>query len=526
MADYKKSFSWVLLHFAVIVLTLTSLLTGLRIATQSYPQLLQFSALLPQGYMHGLHSYSAIGLIAVSLGYIVYLIVSATKSVGTSNRSSFHRIVIRSGYLILLTSILTGTLLYLGIFSSALLLESHFWSAVAMLAYVILHAGGHFVHYGASIFNRILMPALSTVKKEVSVSASVLVVSVALFFFMDGKAYHVLSVKQIPVTTLIKIDGSADETVWGDAEAVVINTFGGANFQRGQSKVTIKAVQNSYDLFFHFSWDDPTKSLQHLPLYKSTEGWKVMESNFYRFDEKQYYEDKFAVMISTNCELGASKTAYLGPKPLSDKPANWHGKGYHYSDDGEIRDLWHWKAVRTNDMRLADDNFIGEPDVNREGLRRYSAGYLADGKESGGYVMNWQWYTPDGVTPKRLPKDPTELDAYQTAGNSDELSWVIPWYDYDLYSPDKDVYPVGTVMPSVIYTSNRFEGDRADVQARAEWHEGRWSLEIARSIDTGSAYDIVLKEGICVWVSAFDHAQIAHTRHVLPVRLSFGGFNG
>lgn len=527
MPDNRKNFTWVLLHLTVIGLTLTSLLTGLRIATLSHSELMRFNALLPQGYLHGLHLYSAIGLISVSVGYIVYLIMPPKKGSEALASTRFHRIVIDFGRVVMLMSIISGILLYLGVFSSALLHETHYWSALSMLTYLGLHIGGHFVQYGVKAFNLILFPGAFVFKKEFAVFASAPVVFVLLFFLSDNRAYHLLSVKQIPLTTLINIDGLANEAVWNDAEAVVINTFAGVNFEDGESKVTVKAVQNGYDLFFHFSWDDPTKSLQHLPLVKGRAGWKVMESGFYRFDENKYYEDKFAVMISTNCEPGASKTVHLGPKPIADKPGNWHGKGYHYAEDGKVRDLWHWKAVRTNDMRLADDNFIGQADVIRDGLRRYSAGYQADGKESGGYDANWQWYTPDGVTPKLLPKQPAQLDAYQKSSNdSAKLNWVIPWFDYDLYNPEKDVYPPGTVMPSVLYVSNRFEGDRANVQARAEWHEGKWSLETARSLDTGSAYDVVLDDGVCVWVSAFDHAQVAHTRHVLPIRLTFGDFNG
>jgi len=78
-------------------------------------------------------------------------------------------------------------------------------------------------------------------------------------------------------------------------------------------------------------------------------------------------------------------------------------------------------------------------------------------------------------------------------------------------------------MPSVLYTSNRMEGDRADVRAHAVWQAGYWSLELARRLDTGSTYDVVLETGVCLWVAAFDHTQIAHTRHTLPIRLFLGG---
>ena len=74
-------------------------------------------------------------------------------------------------------------------------------------------------------------------------------------------------------------------------------------------------------------------------------------------------------------------------------------------------------------------------------------------------------------------------------------------------------------MTSVMYTSNRFEGDRADVRARAQWSDNVWSLELVRKINTQSPKDIPLHDGVCLWIAAFDHAQIEHTRHVRPVKL-------
>jgi hypothetical protein len=107
-------------------------------------------------------------------------------------------------------------------------------------------------------------------------------------------------------------------------------------------------------------------------------------------------------MISSTCGFGADGTAYLGRKPIKGKPENWHGKGYHASMDNKICDLSHWKAVRTNDMFQADDNFFGAPSNARFGQPRYTARYLPDGKDSGGYKMNWKWYSPKAITQSRV----------------------------------------------------------------------------------------------------------------------------
>ncbi len=138
-------------------------------------------------------------------------------------------------------------------------------------------------------------------------------------------------------------------------------------------------------------------------------------------------------------------------------------------------------------MFLADDNLIGSPDVVRKGSRRYTAGYLADPKLSGAYWMNWKWYKPTGIVPRRMPRQAEDLEPYQ-ADQVQDLDWYIPWYIYDHYDAERDDYPPGTVMPSVLHMSNRFEGDRADVYAHGRWADCQWTLELMRRLDTGSEW--------------------------------------
>jgi len=520
-----NTLAWVVLHALAILLLLTSLLTGLRIAAVSRPEVLHVSALLPQGYLHGLHLLSGFGWIAITLMYWLYRIrlrmhAQPSTKPARSFAARYHRTVIRLGEWLIPIALLSGSLLYLTALTPALLADIHYLAALAMLLYVLLHGGGYFVHYGGAALQRISLTTFA-LRRDGLIIALALMIFTGLFWLTPHTAHHSLSINPIPLTTLIDIDGVADEPAWETAQPVSIHTYGGANFTDGQTWVTLRALHNGSEAFFHITWQDATQSLTHLPLVKTSHGWQVQENGFYTFDERTFYEDKFAVMLANNCDAGAAGTLHLGPQPLTDKPANWHGLGYHYAADGVVRDLWHWKAVRTNAMLLADDNFIGAPDVVRSGARRYTAGYLADGKESGAYVMNWQWYSPAGIVPKRLPKHPADLAPYQTSQN-EEQDWVVHWYHYDLYDTQRDTYPTGTVMPSVLYTANRMEGDRADVRAQAVWANGHWSLELVRRLDTGSAYDVALQDGVCLWVSAFDHAQIAHTRHNLPIRLSLG----
>jgi hypothetical protein len=87
------------------------------------------------------------------------------------------------------------------------------------------------------------------------------------------------------------------------------------------------------------------------------------------------------------------------------------------------------------------------------------------------------------------------------------------------YASELDrLIPKGTVLPGVIL-AGEFSGDRADVRCAARWASGHWALEVARKLDTGSPYDVPLKNGTFMRVAAFDHSQIRHTRHIRPIRL-------
>ena len=498
---------FVLLHIVAMFTVILSLLTGLRIASLDTPVLMHFNAILFSGAVHNIHLISAYLFTALVLCFIYYQLGKNRQNAKQKpHKQGYHKWVNRLGYLAGLLSVFTGWLINFDLLVKTLQ-PVHFISALLFLLYFLLHSWVYILQQGKGVLVRILPAASSRIPWLVICSLSIVATSL---YLLNTPVKHSLTISTIPMDVIIEIDGHANEAEWLTTPSVVINTIGGANFVNGHTQVTIKALSNAQETFFLFTWQDPTQSLKHLPLMKTAQGWQVVADGFERFDEQSHYEDKFAVMLSNTCNSGADGTAHLGKTPLKDKPSNWHGKGYHASLDKKVRDLWHWKAVRTNDMYLADDNFIGAPASVQYGKRRYSAGYQADGKESGSYVMNWQWYSPKSVMPKRLPIKPLI-----------ENKAVLPWFGTQPYTVKLDTLPQGSYLPSVLYRSNRFEGDRADVRARGYWKNGLWTLELVRKKNTQSKHDVVLKTGICMWVSAFDRSQVAHTRHHKAIELRY-----
>ena len=84
------------------------------------------------------------------------------------------------------------------------------------------------------------------------------------------------------------------------------------------------AVHTEKFAFFAFTWDDPSRSVKHLPLIKKEDGWHVLNEQYDIEDEDTYYEDGIGVMFSRSPEMGGSSTAHLGAKPLAAMPASSH----------------------------------------------------------------------------------------------------------------------------------------------------------------------------------------------------------
>jgi len=501
-----KSFSWVVLHTLAILLVGINLLTGLRIATLTHEWLLFFSALLPQGEVEILHFYSGVGLLALFLTYLL------SPSLKQAKRDYL-------AYSIVL-SLLSGVALFKDVGFIPMLLELHLLFAFTTLLYIVVHISRHFLKNGVDAFKNISKAKGFKAKEDLKIFSLFILLLIVLYALFLGKgAQHKLYVKEI--SKAISIDGVLDEEAWKDAKELHLRAYGGANFFNGESDVAIKALSDGDTIFFSFVWRDDTKSINFMPLKKERDAWIVMESGFYNHNETKYYEDKFALILAHTPKLSAAGSVHLGPKPIKERPANWHAKGYHYMSDESIVDMWHWKAVRTNDMFLAEDEFISFYGESYRGKRRYSAGIYSDPKTAGGYRFNWQWYKKGGITPKRLPLNADELQDFQEI-NATKKPCRANWYDYLPYKKALDNYSAGTYMPSVIYASNNFEGDKADVMAHALWHDGHWHLEMARKLDTGSKYDLAIDKNTYIWVALFDHAQVAHTRHSLPIHLVFG----
>lgn len=568
------------LHWALLVVLVTPMATGLAIAADQPNRgwLNMIAAVLPDGDVWSMHIASGFGLAALGLAYATYMRhARLTRRIrldrarlnglvhgGPARWSALNIIVVWLALALLLTQVVTGFALYLGY--GGMTVAIHYWAAMALLAFPVAHVG---VHYATGRTGQVLRifrpeslrasgerPDLAALVKAhfenrdakeqtkirttrlqahpLSIAGAVAFVAATLASTLDFTVRDRLTIERVARADIPKIDGDLADPIWRRATVTAINTNQGSNFGgAGTTRVTVRAVHDGESAYFALTWTDPTRSLKHLPLVKKPDGWHLVHARYDIEDENLFYEDKLAVMLAQSAHMPAAGTVHMGAKPLANQPAAYSGRGLHYTTDGSVVDVWHWKAVRGGLLGYMDDNYFGPPiDAKPDevaGKSRYKAGYATD-TGNAFYANNFDHEPAGGYTrpvkPKRLPKDLAKTvaamghqDLDPERGEPDGARWWMTEDESVAYAPELDArIPIGTVIPGVLI-KGEYTGDRAHVRCAAKWAAGQWTLEIVRRLNTGSRTDVAIESGVAMWVAAFDHAQTRHTRHLRPVIL-------
>jgi len=532
----------VVLHWGIVLTLVLSLATGLRIAADM-PEADWARAVedvLPQGDVIQWHLWAALvllGFVAAYIGFIwragllprIALDRAWITDLTTGHREQRARAVNIAVYWMAFAAVgvagVTGLIFYLapGLVPSSPVMAVHQVAAWSIVVYVVVHLLALLAMGGIGHLLKILRPQPAYgIAAGIGLIAGI--ATAASFYGLEKASQTELVVRRI--TNLPTLDGRADDAVWQDLPQVSIPTARGANHPGGDVTVTVRAAHDGTHFFGLFQWPDTTRSQKHLPLKKTAQGWRVVQTEFGIQDEDSYYEDKFGVMLSDGSGIAGDGSVHLGKRPLDGKPGPSGGRGLHYTTDGGIVDVWHWKSVRTgnNVMQQIDDNYFGPP-MKPKGKGRYTGGYTKDPKTAGGFKMNWKAYSDGIVQPLRLPRDPALLEPFQSVDlepdASDRQSLFMSLEDTVPYDPTLDTYPVGTIMPGVLIDAP-FAGDRGDVAAVAHWADGVWTMEVKRRLDTGSEFDVAFQEdhAVYLWVAVFDHAQTRHSQHLHPVRVT------
>ncbi|MGH6921945.1 MAG: ethylbenzene dehydrogenase-related protein [Geminicoccaceae bacterium] len=539
----------VVLHWGLVAAVAVSLLSGLRIAAD-YDESLAgglaepLSGLLLKGSVIDWHVRSGWTLTFIAISYAAYLWRSRQGDRVRLDRSVWRRfrgsrresaarwsalnvVLYQLAFLLVGLMAATGWMLYSGVtlgYRPYAVATVHGVAAFGFVVYIVVHVVTQVL---SGAFWQIFRPRL-----DYATAAGLAVIvagaAVTAAVVADRQAFDQLLIAEVASAPVI--DGAAADPAWREARAAAIRTARGANLEDGEVTVHLKAVHDGERVYFQFRWPDPQRSQKHLPLVKVDGGWRVMQSEFEIADENEYYEDKLSVVLARQPALG-SGTVHLG-RNLIGGPHLPTNRGLHFTEDGSLVDMWHWKSVRTGGMKpaLVDDNFFGPPQPSTVAGVRYTGGYAQDPKEAGGYIENWTKLDPDMplgdtlVVPKFLPASAAALarmgEPDLDPETGDEGVWYLERDEVVPYDPALDDHPPGTVLPSVVI-DGAFTGDRGDLLSGAMWRDGYWTLEISRLLDTGSAYDVPLVEDqpVYLWVAVFNHTQTRHSQHLHPLRV-------
>ncbi|MDB5563189.1 MAG: hypothetical protein JWN11_2607 [Hyphomicrobiales bacterium] len=589
----RTDFGTVLLHWLIVAFLVVAMATGLRIASDvpGLGWLALFDSILPRENLWYWHLIGALGFTASFIAYITYILAARlgqrtridSTRLATLFRAGPPRWAAISVLLVWIVfgafavEIVSGILLYLGQAGWALLLHRNMlWIC---LAFPFLHIIVHFAHGGVGQVLRIFRPARLVVPPRrpdilallaeyiqlvddmrrgraahsaratggearternlhpllLATCASIVVVAAGLTLERGtGMKLFVPSIGQLGQAEAPVLDGDISDAVWAGAPMVSVLSDEGASFGgNGQSRIDVKAVHDAEQVYFAFTWEDPTRSLKHLPLVKGETGWRLVRSQQEAAREEQFAEDKFSILLSrpTLPLLGAA--IHLSPRPIPGYPASMTGRGLHYTKPNNIADVWIWRADHGGLVGYLEDARFGEAleptPAQTSGQQRYAGGFEIDPGENcfpDNFEQPATLQADGALIPKRLPKDMDAMaiergEVHESADLSEDerARWWLTTDETEPYSPEADRrIPTVTVIPSVLMTCMP-SGDRADVQGMARWSAGRWTLETARRIDTKSVLDVPVVTGVMMWLAAFDHSATRHTRHIRPITL-------
>jgi Ethylbenzene dehydrogenase/Prokaryotic cytochrome b561 len=535
----KTDLPTVLIHWGLVIALLVSVSTGWRIAgmTDSSGIMKWLDVLLLQGNVLRWHFISATVLTTLVVAYVAFLWrmdlgarlsvrMASLKSPDRHTRwQAINRLVYWISFVLLGGAAVTGVLVYFvpGLLPTNPLIRLHQWLSWAFVAYMGLHVLAQIALGGFRQLLKIVTPrAAYGMGAGIALAAGL--GGAALAYVADNSAQGNLQI--VKTSALPQLDGLGDDETWKQAPEAVVHTARGFHLsgESGEVAVHVRALHDGQKAYFLFRWQDPTRSQKHIPLQKTEGGWKLVHTNYYNNDENEFYEDKFAVMIAQS-PIAGGNTVRLGPKPFADKPGPSNGLGLHGTTDGSLADVWHWKSVRSGATFQFDDNYFG-PVMEPKGSGRYMGGYSQDPKTGGGFEQIFEKipdtpYVKLKVLPKNLAAQQALMGVFNPDPNVSETGqFAMLKTDTQPFTAQADAaIPVGTVIPSIVY-EKPFEGDRGDVSAHAQWKDGWWTLEASRKLDTDSKFDQPIATGSYMWLGVFDHNQVRHTRHVLPLRLA------
>lgn len=307
------------------------------------------------------------------------------------------------------------------------------------------------------------------------------------------------------------LDGDASDAAWKAAPVVKVNAIKGVNFKDnlGNTSGTIQAAYTADTLYLLVTYDDPTHSVRRSPYQKQADGsWiKVKDPDDKGGDNNKYYEDKLALIWN----IGKSITGFdekFGCQAVchAGEPGKPYGNKYT-DEEGELGDIWHLKGVRGGfNLGQIDDQYLDHTRFDPEKAKE--AGRKNEPKTGGGY---------EDV--KLVNGKPEFMNKDGKAANKGGTYWIRA---EDKVPFDDSKFVAGDEVAAI--TIDPFTGDRGDIKTAVKYANGKYTVEIARKLVTGSKFDVQFDDLAKIYgfsVAFFDNAQVRHAYVQEPLHLTF-----
>ena len=324
------------------------------------------------------------------------------------------------------------------------------------------------------------------------------------------KAFKPVPVVAVMAAAAPKLDGVADDAVWKDAPVVNLKALKGVNFKdnKGETQGTLQVAYTADTLYMLVTYDDPTLSVQRSPFVKKADGtWEKMKDPEDKGgDNNKVYEDKMAVIWNIDGKIfGFNERFSCQAACHAGEPGKPYGNKYT-GDDEEIGDIWHLKYVRGGVIGQIDDQWLDNTPFDP--AKSPEAGRKSDPKTGGGYV-----------DVKLVNGKPEFMNKDGKPANKGGTYWL---KDEDKVAFDDSKFKAGDEVSSILIAP--FAGDRGDIATSTKWANGKWTIEIARKLVTGSKVDVNfsdLGKTYGFGIAFFDNAQVRHAFVQEPLILQF-----
>lgn len=255
----------------------------------------------------------------------------------------------------------------------------------------------------------------------------------------------------------MKPDGHADEKIWKKIKPAKLPTKGGPD-------VFMRSVHTDTDIYFLIEWADATKE----------DISKVWEFDGTRWKNGPD-QDKLSILWDKSdsvayFDIKGCEAVCHTEDPDADK--------WYMATNGrrEKTDLWFWMAGIGNVYGFVNDRFLDDtidPTLPKAARKqdRGEVGFLKNG-----YKAPVEKIAPTRPTKKLVEGLTVESTPYPTIDQMEDIT------SYRQFKPgDKEPF---------IYFYGPPTDSQADVFGRANWKDGKWTLEMGRKLNTGHKDDM------------------------------------